>query len=452
MGQWAINEFDSFWLPQNSGCDGKAILHTNAQKIPYHQQFRFRPPVDMKGPLTFRCLIKYGLAFPSLDGSFYWPNEQDLVLSQALGIPDKDGEDSHSPSTFAAGWIVGKPGDSCERTCQGQVSPSMPHCHAKQHVNAHALTTLADTFPIFSPTLHGCASTAPSFMGTGYDWEETGLVSNIVLNSCPHKEPTCEDAKEGVSRFCYCTDQEITADDGHNETGIPSSGTGRRDGLSLLSRSAQNLLICFALISTSQASSSTISRTQSKVLLLRFALYGLCVQCLFLAFPAFAHNWINLPSRASKASLTSPCPTRRPGSSAHLQVGPGQPFPVEWAAGHTGYSYFVVVEQKDEDKLQFHNDDLLVKYLDNAPAEQASYMSQHKKYRVYSGKFNYDMSSFGDLLYPVGTFSGAEINRPAVFPFRFGSTADAAIYTFSEDGDHQSTTKRAAYHNDEYPW
>lgn len=398
VGEWSINERSPYWLPTNPGCDGKAVLHENAAKAPYHQHFQFRPPADMTGEITFRCLIKYGLAFPNTDGLFYWPNERDLVLTQSTRKPEN--------ST----WYTGKLGDSCLETCEAVGMGCDEKLVQKVSTNRSVLQEeLSSSFPIFEPVLVDCSSSGAYYAGKDFHYS----------GSTCQEDSTCKASEQGQQRLCPCA-------------GTPLVSSATNTGLRALSM--------FPLLALLHALTGGSRCT--------VALPLLCALLLLMPTPGTAHNWINNPSRASKASLTSPCPARKPGAAAHLQVGPGTPFPVEWAAGHSGFSYFVIIKAEDEDKLGLHTSAVLHEYLDNAP-DTTSYMADHKKYRVFSGNYNYNV---GSPLYPEGVFSGDEITRPTQFSFRFGSTANAAIHAFDDEELHQGTTMRASYKSDKYPW
>eukprot|EP00463_Aulacantha_scolymantha_P004420 TRINITY_DN5536_c0_g1_i1.p1 TRINITY_DN5536_c0_g1~~TRINITY_DN5536_c0_g1_i1.p1 ORF type:complete len:171 (+),score=11.80 TRINITY_DN5536_c0_g1_i1:25-513(+) len=95
------------------------------------------------------------------------------------------------------------------------------------------------------------------------------------------------------------------------------------------------------------------------------------------------HNWLNIPSRAAKASFDSPCKPRANINRAHVQVGPGQKFPVEWATGHPGSRehYFVIISGKDQDKLKLHTLTMLDDYIKNAPED--TYMQDPKNHKFH---------------------------------------------------------------------
>lgn len=415
VGEWAFRPDSGFWLPKNDGCDGKSVLHTSASKFAYHEEFRFRPPVNMTGSLTFRCLLKYGLAFPSLDGSFFWPNKKDVTLTNA-----------GRSATKQQIWFSGKEGESCSQACYNAgVGCSQDKLDDMASDPGKLKTEISIEVPSFEPLFAGCSSAHPYFV-------QGSLVA--FLDSTCAKQSQCSGSVPGKSRICPCGEERAAQ--------APGGGNLSTSGSTKVSRelSSMDLLILVLLLS----SSSTNSR--QKLPLFAASLFG----CLLMLPFCSAHNWINNPSRTGKLSMIHPCPARNPDAPPHMQVGPGQKFPVEWATGHNGYSWFAIVLAKDQDKLKTHSETIFHDYIKNAPELNKGYMADENKYRVFSGKFSY--APVGPLLYPKGSFSGDKIKRPDVFPFRFGSTDDKAIYKFEDHAKHHASTVRAAYNNPDYPW
>ena len=73
IGAWSMPPSEDgqpdFWTPP--GCEGQAVMHTNAALKHYHTEFHFQPPQDV-GAIAFRALLKQG---ETNGGSFFWPAE-----------------------------------------------------------------------------------------------------------------------------------------------------------------------------------------------------------------------------------------------------------------------------------------------------------------------------------------------------------------------------------------
>jgi len=99
VGEWKVT---SAAFRYGAGADGvSCVTHRNAEFKHYYNVFRFKCPE--KGTIKFNVLVKVGLAFPVLDGNFYWPNNEPLSLSQGSLVPQR--------------WFEGSPGQSCDAVC-----------------------------------------------------------------------------------------------------------------------------------------------------------------------------------------------------------------------------------------------------------------------------------------------------------------------------------------------
>ena len=82
---------------------------------------------------------------------------------------------------------------------------------------------------------------------------------------------------------------------------------------------------------------------------------------------AEAHNWLGVPCRGAGIALTvQPGPPRR-SERPHLMVGRDQPFTIDWASGHNGTSYMILLREEDAWKLKQWNEESFKKYLANGP-------------------------------------------------------------------------------------
>ena len=107
VGSWEIPlESDGkFWLPPDPACEGRSLMHADAELKGYQERFVFRAPPLGTGTITFRVLVKQG---ETNKGAFYWPWTReteaattmrpafgepggDLVVSEALAVDDGHG-------------------------------------------------------------------------------------------------------------------------------------------------------------------------------------------------------------------------------------------------------------------------------------------------------------------------------------------------------------------------
>jgi len=105
-----------------------------------------------------------------------------------------------------------------------------------------------------------------------------------------------------------------------------------------------------------------------------FAPLILVVAASMLLPSAHAHNWLQKPaSRADMASTIVPCPAKL-GAKPHIQLNPGDTFPMEWRVGHPGQArvYFTIVKAVDEKKLRLATKTSLTRYLKGAPLQPDS--------------------------------------------------------------------------------
>jgi len=173
-----------------------------------------------------------------------------------------------------------------------------------------------------------------------------------------------------------------------------------------------------------------------------------------------AHNWMVSPARGNEAGenngfngFTSP-PGPQRTSRIHTQVGPGQKFPIEWAAGHGfgSHTYFAVVRAADEPKLADHTIDLLDDYIQNAPAASRDYLKEHPVYHVSNVEHNHELLTGGNVAADYvwvpsmpDTTKGA---RPSSFrQNHFGANPSVELKKWSQGQD-----MRVKYQSDKYPW
>ena len=188
-----------------------------------------------------------------------------------------------------------------------------------------------------------------------------------------------------------------------------------------------------------------------------------------------------------------PCLPRAPGAKPHVQVGKNQNIELGWATGHGGSSYWVLVHEKDSDKLAMHRNPLIEDYLASAPAgsnQAAPGQPRQRMHRsVYgtktdpaafdfwqkmqpsdSGAFNYlgykgpmaktDPRYPGKQPYVPGvtgnlgntmTPNRGSLRLPADYPLPAGKEFNREFLWEYKDADIMND-RYVAYSNPKYPW
>jgi len=172
-----------------------------------------------------------------------------------------------------------------------------------------------------------------------------------------------------------------------------------------------------------------------------------------------AHNWMVSPARGNEAGenngfngFTSP-PGPQRTSRIHTQVGPGQKFPIEWAAGHGfgSHTYFAVLKAADEPKLAQHTIKLLEDYIQGAPASAGDYLKEHPVYHVSDVEHNHELLTGGNVASDYTWVPGMAATkgaRPSVFrQNHFGTNPSVELKKWSQGQD-----VRVKYKSDKYPW
>ena len=167
-----------------------------------------------------------------------------------------------------------------------------------------------------------------------------------------------------------------------------------------------------------------------------------------------AHNWLTSPARGNigiaggnfNGWTSPPCPQK--GERVHVQVAAGQRFPIEWASGHGygSYTFFVVLDAKDESNMITHTLELLDKYLAEAPTPALNYMTDtwamHSAFPGSPGPADSLVKS------PTVTDTFFAGGRPA--NFRQEGTGITQVYNKTIEA--VKADKRAKYTNPSMPW
>ena len=353
VGSWEIpNESPlRFWTPPDPGCDGRAVMHTDATEKSNHHVFSFRTPAAGKGALTFRALIKQGY---TNGGAFYWPlapampnAKDDLVVSETLGA-----------TNLTARWVAGKvPGQSCDEVCAAAGGRACDSGAMRAPASAEAFAAaIVDDVTCKSPVLSGCGASAPGFnaAGDGYCWHGACGATGAPLSTCGATNPN-------VRRICACG----------AAAGAPRRRLGERSSLPVRARASANGAARRgrgAATLVAAASAGLLGVLAPSLPPSARAALALLGAAAFLP-SARAHNWVMKPaSRARLASTPKPCRARI-AAEPHVQLNPGDEFPVEWRVGHPTYArtYWTLVRAEDEWRLMDLSDAVWKEYLDGAP-------------------------------------------------------------------------------------
>jgi len=397
VGNWQVDPDSSF----RYGADpkgAKCVTHRNADLKNYRNVFRFQCPEAGTGDITIYAIVKVGLAFPVLDGNFYFPNMKHLSLKEGPIQTQR--------------WFEGAPGRSCDQVCSNQNM----QCDLNTLSSIGSLrTSFYDMAQRFSssciePIMSGCGPTSPSVGSEGCFYHDTvcgdepvvppvarpdpcdGLIthtgnSRLQPNECRKWNYIFQN--NGVGRDVYngmydagdlvkvCCgsngaefkDQDTFNDNmkivakcappgGYTPQPTPSPPPPKQKGDITCSGSNSDVRdggrICACSGGSSGGNSggnsypSGVSRSSSPNMALVWVLALLAsinqfgsrmpkyLSVLSLTLSVNAHNWMSSPSRANNNfNAYQTAPCPPKGSRVHFQVKTGQKFPMEFATGHS---------------------------------------------------------------------------------------------------------------------
>ena len=224
VGDWEIplESGGKFWLPPDPECEGRSLMHADAELKGYQERFVFRAPPLGTGTITFRVLVKQG---ETNKGAFYWPWTReteaastpqpafaepggDLVLSEALAVDDSSIE-LDEPATVQ--WLQANPvahgwePESCTTVC-GTAGLQCDEA-ALQSAGSSAtglLEGVQNSYLCTLPLLSGCdAAPRMSGIGDGLCWyrdvEQCPALTTSMCDEVPYS-----DYDTGV-KLCACT-------------------------------------------------------------------------------------------------------------------------------------------------------------------------------------------------------------------------------------------------------
>ena len=378
IGGWEIipETPPDYWTPPDPGCDGKSLMHSDVRLKPFHTIFHWRAPAVPLGlgkKVVFRVLIKHGY---TNGGAFFWPlapampggmqSKYDLALTEVEPRGDKPG------------WFVSEVGGtSCATVC---ASNNNRECDESVLQSAasdpFALeTAIRSTIACKLPIMPSCEAGAPAVASSGVG---TCWYNDALSGRCPGTtaQATCSSSTSTkMRRICPCKKRgrrRRRLDD--NVATTPAHQSPFREP-SVVSAAAPRRAI----------SSSVVLAFTSVLLALRGSVRSRTV--LTLAFmwgvaehlpTTSAHNWLQKPSSRSILVSNRPSGVAKQGSSPHVQLNPGESFPMEWRIGHSSHkkmTYFAIIRAKDEAKLALADRYALQDYLNRAPSTAA--MARH---------------------------------------------------------------------------
>lgn len=147
VGEWQVDPDSAFRYSEAEIC----VTHRNADLKGYRNVFRFKAPGGATGTIKFHAMVKVGLAFPVLNGNFYYPNTQPLTLT----------EGGWKTQT----WFEGAPGQSCSEVCASNqnMQCDLPTLQSIGNSKANFYAMAQKFSPkCVEPIMSGCGPSAPS--------------------------------------------------------------------------------------------------------------------------------------------------------------------------------------------------------------------------------------------------------------------------------------------------
>ena len=384
VGEWEIvpETPQDYWTPLDPGCDGKALMHANAALKRFHSVFHWRAPRTPQGlgkTVAFRILIKHGY---TNGGAFFWP----LAPAMAGGMVSKydlaltEGE----PRGSKPGWFVSeRGGSSCRDVCAANGNRQCDEALLRSEgsdpftLQAAIHSTLGCKLPILSSCISGAPALASSGLGTCWFYDD----KSGRCNASTTPPAMCNSASASdMRRICPCQAagrrRRRRLDDGIASAHQASSGEAGAENAAAARSVAPSAVL--GLASLLLVSSGSEYRGTALTLSL---VWGVAT----LLPTASAHNWMQKPaSRCSKLATTNlACPAKK-GRSPHVQLNPGDTFPVEWRVAHPnqGPARFIFLRAEDEEKIVLITHESTDKYLRLAPSTSAM-----EKSGVYCGEY-----------------------------------------------------------------
>lgn len=218
VGTWDIPEADNP-ITHMPCSDPAVLLHTSAEVKPYRVIVRWLAPPAGYGTVTFRALIKDGIAN---EGEFYYPLA-DLVLTEA------ETKDKY--------WFESVEGLTCNQTCEAfelMCSDDMlDEIHSADNIHQQ----IANEIPCKMPFLGSCSGMEPVVREDGYcNYFDSKCQDDYNVSSSCNVITTA--AADGSTRLCPCVPHDVVFDD--DISGISDENEGNANDDSLLNSGASS--------------------------------------------------------------------------------------------------------------------------------------------------------------------------------------------------------------------
>jgi hypothetical protein len=211
VGRWEIplEANGRFWAPPDPGCEGRSLMHADAELKNYRERFIFRAPPTNTGPITFRVLVKQG---ETNKGAFYWPSTGngdappawgvaggDLTLQELVALPPEENPLWISADSEATNWAP----QSCTSACRAVGLSCNESALLGMTSDDQLLSSVQEHYACMPPMLAGCES-APrmSGLGDGFCWYRNAECPAPTSTLCD--EMPAPDYSTSV-RFCACS-------------------------------------------------------------------------------------------------------------------------------------------------------------------------------------------------------------------------------------------------------
>ena len=488
VGQWLLppdrEHHDRFWTPP--GCKGAAVMHSSAVTKNYHEEFRFRAPAAGTGALRFRAIVKHG---ETNGGAFYWPSASTSTDGPVTANDLIIQETATTPLPLLR-WLFAKTGESCQEICAAE---SMS-CDGPRMADALEQSGTAQLLGSAGPSsAYTCNLPLLSQNGASCDSgkdelhaDERGDCFYRSDAICPTSTPQQLCSTTSAGRFCACqleggargavsgrcshivnpwtqTSSAATSptsaprNPGDSDPSAPTKPSAPSDpGDS--DPSAPSFVVEVVDLSSSGIKQKASSTAGSLIATCACALafpstkrIVLATIMMLLASPTFVsgHNWINNPlSRAEKLSTANPCPAADLTRPAHMQIGPGQSFELEFMTGHSGSNtYFAIVLDKDEKHLRSHNERVFERYIKEAEGIEGASVPGPERQHVGYSKSN--PGTYSGYARAITEADPEYIARPGAF-FRKYSSGKRTQYKYTDRA--RKFDVFVSYTNARWPW
>lgn len=186
VGDWIVDPNSAFRYGEDASGLG-CVTHRNAELKHYRNVFRFKVPEAGVGTIKIRAMVKVGLAFPVLDGNFYWGNDAavgHLTLTEG--------------SVQTQTWFEGAPGQSCDEVCSIQGGTCDLETLSDIGSSRSKFYSMAKAYSpnCMEPIMTGCGPATPSVGSEGCFFHDKLCGLQPTSPPLVRKDP-CEGLQEG---------------------------------------------------------------------------------------------------------------------------------------------------------------------------------------------------------------------------------------------------------------